>query len=49
MARTRVKICGITRLDEALAAARAGADAIGFVLWPGSPRDGPSASGDPDP
>jgi phosphoribosylanthranilate isomerase len=38
MARTRIKICGITRVDDALAAAHAGADAIGFVLWPGSPR-----------
>ena len=38
MPRTRVKICGITRADDGLAAARAGADAIGFVLWPGSPR-----------
>jgi phosphoribosylanthranilate isomerase len=36
--RTRIKICGITRVDDALAAAHAGADAIGFVLWPGSPR-----------
>jgi phosphoribosylanthranilate isomerase len=38
MARTRVKICGITRLEDGVAAAQAGADAIGFVFWPGSPR-----------
>ena len=35
---TEVKICGITRAEDAEAAARFGASYIGFVLWPKSPR-----------
>jgi len=34
----RVKICGVTRLEDALAAARLGADAVGFNFWPRSKR-----------
>lgn len=33
-----VKICGITRAEDAEAAVAAGAGAIGFVFWPDSPR-----------
>jgi len=36
--RTRVKICGITRPEDAALAVALGADAVGFVLWAASPR-----------
>jgi phosphoribosylanthranilate isomerase len=36
--RTRIKICGLTREADVAAAVAAGADAVGFVLYPKSPR-----------
>ena len=38
MSRVRIKICGVTRLEDALLAARLGVDALGFNFWPGSKR-----------
>jgi phosphoribosylanthranilate isomerase len=36
--RTRVKICGVKRPEDARLACDLGADAVGFVFWPASPR-----------
>lgn len=36
--RTRIKVCGITRLEDALTASSLGIDAVGFVFYDKSPR-----------
>lgn len=36
--RVRVKVCGLTRVEDVFAAAQAGADAVGMVFYPPSPR-----------
>ena len=36
--RTRVKICGVTRVEDAIKVVNSGADAIGLVFYPPSPR-----------
>jgi len=43
MSGVRIKICGVTRAEDALAAVRLGADALGFNFWPGSKRHVPPA------
>jgi len=43
MGTLKVKICGVTRLEDALAAVRLGADALGFNFWPRSKRYLPPA------
>ncbi len=39
MSRTWIKICGLTRPEDVRAAVSAGADAVGFVFYPPSPRN----------
>lgn len=41
--RTHVKICGITSVEDGIAAVEAGADALGFMFYPGSKRHVPVA------
>ena len=36
--RTRIKVCGITRVEDALACLEAGVETLGFTFWPGSKR-----------
>jgi phosphoribosylanthranilate isomerase len=36
--RVRIKICGLTRAEDVIAASQMGADALGFNCYPGSPR-----------
>ena len=36
--RTRIKVCGITELEDARVAVAAGADGLGFIFVPQSPR-----------
>ncbi len=36
---TKIKICGLTRAEDAVAAAELGADFLGFIFVPGSPRN----------
>ena len=43
---TAIKMCGITRHDDAELAVALGVSALGFVLWPGSPRHAPLADVD---
>lgn len=38
LSRTRIKICGVSRPEDVAAAVDCGADAVGFVFWPASPR-----------
>ena len=35
---TLIKICGVTRPEDAVVAVTAGCEAVGVILWPGSPR-----------